>query len=511
MAISKNLVCQESLEARHHAEKASELAAAGDLQQAEVEFGRAVQLAPKQPAYLAAFGTVLAMRGSLERATRYFEKALQLDPTNAKTRRDLAASQWQLGRLRAATANLQQVLRRTPGDRQAVLLLGMVAENSKDYANAARRLASVEEELKQHPEAVAALIHSYYELDEQAKARRAFEGLMYGQSPDTIFLVAKFATQAKDYEFAEKMLASIRPVYLDRRALEYQLASIQFRTRRFPECRKTLLDLIKSGQDDGAIYNLLGRTYEAEGQPREAIRALNRAIELDAANESNYLDLTKILLDQNEFTSAQEVARKVTELFPASFLAYDVRGTAETRASDFAAAVTCYARAVELEPHNAKANLLLGQAQEMAGMRQAAERTLRRGMRRFPRDASHFQEYALMLLKDVQPGDSATRFRAAGLLQRAIRLDPELSESHYQLGNLWMEERHTSEALRELESAERLQPGSSKVHYALWRAYRRQGREQDAAKERKLFESAITDEESSLRRSPEPATRADQR
>ena len=178
------------------------------------------------------------------------------------------------------------------------------------------------------------------------------------------------------------------------------------------------------------------------------------------------------------------------------------------RASDFSAAVTCYARAVELDPHNAEANLLLAQAQEMAGMRQAAETTLQKGIRLFPRDARHYQEYAVEILKDVQPGDAATKLRAAEFLQSAIHLDPALWESHYRLADLWMEQGETPKALVELETAERLEPGRSKVHYALWRAYRRLGRDQDAAEQRQLFESAKADEESLVHKSFEPVKKA---
>lgn len=501
---------QENSEARHHAERASELAEAGDFHQAEDEFRRAVEFAPRQPAYLAALASTLAREGNLRAATTYFEKALQLDQANVKTRRDLAATQWQLGRLRAAKANLQQVLKRAPGDRQAILLLGMVAENSKDYLSAARMLASVEEELVKHPEAVAALIHSYYELGEREKAQQALESLVHGDgNSQAIFLVSQVAAQAHDYEVAEKLLTSIRSVYPDPTAVMYQLASVQYRTHHFAESQLTLLDLINAGHVTGNIYNLLAWSYESQGHAKEAIHAFNRAIELDPAEESNHLDLVGVLLDHNEFTLAQEVARKTTESFPSSFRAYHLRAAVETRASDFSAAVSCYARAVELDPHNAEANLLLAQAQEMAGMGQAAETTLQRGMRLFPRDARHYQEYAVALLKDVQPGDAATKLRAAEFLQAAIHLDSALWESHYRLGGLRMEQGETSKALGELETAERLEPGSSKVRYALWRAYRRLGRDQEAAEQRQLFERAKADEESLVHKSSEPVKKAD--
>ena len=494
------------------AENASELVKVRDFRGAERELRRAIQLAPGQSAYLSALASTFAMEGNLSSAALYFEKALSVDSTNVRIRRDLAATQWQLGQLRAAKANLRQVLRSDPRDRQAILLLGMVAENSKDYATAARMLGSIPSELSQHPEARAALVHAYYESGQRAQARQAIDAsLNEDKDPQALFLMAQVATQEKDFEIGERVLTSIKSTYPDQRALQFELASLQYRSQRFADCQETLVDLIKAGDETSDVYNLLGWAYESQGRTNEATRALDRAVQLNGKKEANYLDLIQILLNQHQFTRAQEVARKLTELFPSSFRAYDLRGTAETRASDFGAAAMCYSRAVELEPHNAQENLLLAQAQERAGMKQEAERTLRRGMRLFPRDGSHFQEFALMLLKDVQPEDSATKVSAAGLLQTAVRLDPQLWESHHQLGELWIQEKQNAKGLKELEIAERLRPGSSKVHYSLWRAYRRQGREQEAAKERALFESATAEEEASLHRPPEPAKRTEQR
>jgi hypothetical protein len=60
----------------------------------------------------------------------------------------------------------------------------------------------------------------------------------------------------------------------------HNLALIQFRTQRFAQSEKTLLDLVNQGRATGEIDNLLGRCYEKENKSDEAVSALETAIRL---------------------------------------------------------------------------------------------------------------------------------------------------------------------------------------------------------------------------------------
>jgi len=97
----------------------------GDLKSAEVDLRKAVALAPNDVPVLTMLGGVLGMQGRLEESTDLFEKVVQLDPANPDLRRNLAANQLQLGRTSAAIRNLQALLKSNPGDRQAILMLGL--------------------------------------------------------------------------------------------------------------------------------------------------------------------------------------------------------------------------------------------------------------------------------------------------------------------------------------------------------------------------------------------------
>jgi len=482
-----------------HADRGMRLAESGDLKGAEAELRLAVELAPNDPRLLADLGGILVMQHRLEEASACFEKSLRLDPANRVVRRSLAANQWQLGDLQAAQRNLELLLKRSPGDKSAILLLGMVAENRKDYRRAAKLLESVPELVVERPESVVALARSYYTIQQREKARETLKSLL-GHPADSngVFLGGQVAAEANDYETAEKLFDSIWTIYPDKATLGHNLAQAQYHAKRFSKSQSTLLGLIDKGYESSDIYNLLGWCYLKLDQKREAVRAFDQAIDLEPSKESNYLDLGLILANANLFPVALAVANKALGYLPNSYRVYMLKGLIETRQGQYSHAVKSYTRALELKPE-AEANRGLAKAQLKAGWDEQARATYENGIKRFPRDALHYQEYALMLLKAAETGDTAAEARSLVLFKKAIEMDNSLSESHYQLGNRALAQGRMKEAIEHLTLAARLDPQSAKAHYALARAYRRLGRQEEALKELQIHGKLKAEEEKSSR------------
>jgi tetratricopeptide (TPR) repeat protein len=480
--------------AKEHAERGVQYAQAGDLVRAEAELRLAVELAPNDASYLTSLGGILGMQQKLDVANVYFERAVKSDPNDATARRNLAANQWRLGQFKPAQANLEWLLRTQPQDKAAMLLLGMVSENEHNYARAAKLLAGVPELVEQRPESVAALASSYYHTGQREEAHKVLEALLgRPAAPNGIFAAGGVAAQAEDYGIAEKLFESIRSSYPDPATLEYNLALIQFRTQRVAQSKKTLLQLVNTGRATGQIYNLLGWCYQKENNPIEAVRAIENAIRLAPAEESNYRDLVTILIDGKRFPAAHEVARKAVQAFPRSESAYRTKGMVEMRMDQFTDAVQSYRQAVELDPKSLDARVSLASAQWSAGLRPSAEAEFQRLLKGHPRDATVYESYGTSLLNGAT--DDATLGRAAALLKKAVELDGSRAETHYQLGILELKKSTTGasrdslrEALEQLETAARLGLNESKIHYALARVYRRLGRETEAMREMHLYQ-----------------------
>jgi len=481
--------CRAGQEAAGHAEKGQQLMQAGDLPAAELELRQAVKLNPRDPTILADLGVVLGMEQKLADSNRFFEEALQLDPANVAVRRNLAKNQWRLGEFASAEANLQKVLKTHPGDGESTLILGMVEENLHHFAAAARLLSSAPTLTRQHPEAVAALAQSYYQLKKSAGAREALRGLLQDRAaPEAVYLGGQTALEGEDFATAEELFAAAEPGYPDRAKLGYFLALARYRGGKFRDCQNTLTGTLAAAPATRDLYALLGWCYARQNQLQDATEAFDRAVALDPANETTYLDLGTVLLDHQRDELALELGKETAAKFPNSHRALMLRATAEANLGHLTDSVQSFKRAVELRPESPEANYDLAVVQSLAGFSGEALRTLELGIKKFSRDAAHYQEYASLEVQRAEGGDAAAETRAYEALHKALALDNRLAKSHELLGRLELKNNRVAAAVKELETAARLDPRDGATHQALSRAYARLGARDKSASELEIYQ-----------------------
>jgi tetratricopeptide (TPR) repeat protein len=483
-------LAQSSSAAQEHAERGRQSIARGEPKGAEAELRQAVQLAPEDARYLALLGIALGMQQKLQESDVYLGESLRLDPADSATRRNLAWNQFQLGQLAPAKENLDRVLKQKPDDAAATLVLGMVHEELRDYRAAVRLLESVPDQVRERPESVAALARAYDYTGRHQRARETLKELqLHSAGPEGVFLGGQVAAELHDYETAESLFSSIWSKYSDTAKLGYNLALAQYRAGRFPHSQVTLRRVIAADHPSSEIYNLLAWCLYKQDDFKGALTALDRAIALDPADESNYLDGGMMLMDHRLVGGALNAAEKALEVAPDSYRAHRLKALAEFKSGKLDNAEKLYARAAELNPTDAEAIAGLATAQLDKGDARRAEEALKKGIERLPRAAVLYQTYGNLLLSGVGTSDASNNSHAIQLFKKAIALDNSLAEAHYGLGKLALREDRTHDALRELEAAVKLDPKSSKDHYALAQVYRKLDRVSDAAREVDLFQS----------------------
>jgi tetratricopeptide (TPR) repeat protein len=467
-----------------------------ELSAQEVELREAINHSPNNPANLARLGSVLAMQNKLEESTQYFEKALKLNPGDIETRRSLAAGYWQLGQLEKARENLETVLKSNPADTLAMLFLGMVSEDLGDHQRAAALLGGVLPLVRQRPETIASLARAYYRLDETQKARDTVRMLVgHPSGPEAAFQGGRLAAELGDFETAEKLFLSIQATYPDPTVVNYNLALAQFSAKHYDEAEKTLRASIGYGHGTPETYALLGWTCEKQDRLPEMLEAFEKAINMDPANETYFLDLGEALVEKKNYATAIEVVKEAAKRFPSSSRAYSLKGSTELKMYLLTEALKSYAKAVELDPNNPRAALGLALTQWNMDRTDEAAKSFEEGARKFPHDGFFLLKYALFLLNAPGERDAAADAQIKSLLKRSEELDGSDAETHFQLGNLAMKENKYDEALNELQTAAKLDPEIAKVHLVLARLYRRAGREEDAQKETELHRKLKAQEE----------------
>jgi Tfp pilus assembly protein PilF len=490
----------------NHVERGLEFARTGDLQSAEVELRKAVELNRADAAALSSLATVLAIEKKFDESTVFFARALTINPGDLRSREYLAANLWQLHRYVEAKQNLKIILSANPTDAQAKLLLGMVSENSGDYDTASTMLAAVPELTRGHPEATVALAKSYYHLGKRDKAADSLREIGAGSAGnDGLLLGAQIADEMQDYDTAQLLLARILPGSPEVGLARYRLALVKFHAGKYQESEAILQDLRSGGQQTGEVLRLLGWCYQRQNHTDRAIAIFREAVRLNPNDEQNFLDLGTLLLENRSFGPALELAKRTADTFPAFANALRLLGSIQLASEQFTDAINTYSRALSLDPHNIAGILGLAKAQAGAGMEKEARATMENASREFPGNADLELELALLLLKQGEAGYASSQTRAEQLLRAAAKHDPTLAEPQIQLGELALNRGETKVALEHLQNAVRLSPESARAHFSLARGYRRAGRNEEAAKETGLFDK-LKKSEASRSGSPPPDT-----
>ena len=498
---------------------------AGSREDAAATFEKGIRQFPAHGAHYQEYGLMLLKTGetgdedALKRAVALLQKAIELDAS-------LPVAHYQIGRLalerdRAGEAlpHLKTAARLNPDQSRVHYLLARAyrrlgrGEEARSHLKTFRRMKAAEESRQEpdagpemprssnelpleDPQALAAVLSHSYKQAKRDKARRILAEISEKTSvdPQARLLYGRIAGEAGDYETAEKLFNSIRSDHPEPLTVGYHLGLVQFRTGRFADCQQTLVEVLSGGQGNSKIQNLLGHCYQGQEKVGEALAAFQRAISRNPTEESNYLDLVRLLADENlssywldasrgprlRWHRALQALDRGVEKIPSSARLFETRGFVQAKLDYTREAIESYARALELDPDSVQAHLGLGVSQRLAGNTREAGETFQRGIRQFPLHASFYQEYGLLLAKAGDSGDEAARTRSAELLRKALDLDASLVEPRYQLGQMALAQGNAEEAARHFESAVQLAPRQSKLRYGLIRAYRRLGRQQQA-------------------------------
>jgi tetratricopeptide (TPR) repeat protein len=269
--------------------------------------------------------------------------------------------------------------------------------------------------------------------------------------------------------------------------VDYQMAALRYRTGNYSEAEDMLKRLVGKGDESSKYFNLLGWCLAKREKIQEAVKAFDHAIYLDPQRDSNYVDLATVLMGAGLLPTSLEAANRAVEVDPDSYAAYRVRGQIQMRQHDYTAAVDSYRKAAELNSAGSGPLLDLAEAHAGAGQFEKACSTLEATIRKYPREAQGYYQYAVVILHQSGADAAANRSKATALLQRALTLDNSFARAHYELGEIWLEQEESAKALAELQKAAKLNPSDENTHYALWLVLRKLGRTQQAQDELRMF------------------------
>ena len=235
-------------------------------------------------------------------------------------------------------------------------------------------------------------------------------------------------------------------------------------------------------------HHSLADLDERQGKALEAVREYQRAAELDPS-EPNIFDWGAELLSHRATEPAVEVFEKGNRLFPGSVRMLLGLAVALYARGDYAEAERRFFEASDLNPSDSGPYLFLGkiQSREITQSEGYLERLARFATLQ-PDNALANYYYAVALWKRrTNPEDLETPKQVRLLLEKAIRLDPNLGTAWLQAGILYSDQKNFTEAISAYRKAIEFAPEMEEAHYRLSQAYTVTGDTQKAQEELDLY------------------------
>jgi tetratricopeptide (TPR) repeat protein len=477
--------------------------------EAEKSFRTVIRLTPKSAMGYANLGVLLSKVGRAEDAAAAFREAQTLEPRNFTALLGLGMSLEGLHKHAEAVVYLQRALNVRPGDFEAGYELALALQEDKQFAAAKKVLNQitapqdpdsavkyyslagvVAEELKEFGAAAESYRHAYaiapgsYEIyvalvRSILSARTAPSNGALPASPENLSAPQNLAlgvlfSSAGAYEQAIPRLEEA--LRLDPNN-ETATADLAFAYKNAGK-NSAAVDLIRrtvKERPSAGLYNLLGGLDEESGDFVEAVQSFQRAVELDANNEQYYFDLGMEYLSHFTFGPAAEVFHVGTQKFPHSSRQYLGLAFSHYAVREYAEAANAFTTALEIDPDSPAIfqawktvlTFLVPKDWEELLPR------LNRLATSHPQNAQLAFGYGAALFRvEVSKGSEGTFDRSQALLEKAVRLQPDFSEAHLELGGLYAARKLDQKAVVEYLEAIRQDPTSDSAHYRLAQVYR---------------------------------------
>ena len=238
---------------------------------------------PQNTVLLNVIGATYSLKGEFDQADDYLLKSLQIDPGFVPARKNLAISYFNLGKYDLAATEFQRLMNE-PGDLRSValLFLGIIAEEQRDFSKSASLLGQSGEVVYQYPRALLSLAHSLFELKQTEKADAVLKRLdaMSGVAASEYFKAGLLFSQQRKYQQALAEFERAGKIDPGLSGLAYQRAVVLDRLGRREEALKVLKEstTIKPNADS---LNMLANLARSAGDLNLAIQSLRQAALLE--------------------------------------------------------------------------------------------------------------------------------------------------------------------------------------------------------------------------------------
>jgi tetratricopeptide (TPR) repeat protein len=423
--------------------------------EAILEYRNVLRLDQKEPAATRQLGLAHYQLGQFGLAFRYLTQAQQLDPENTEVRLKLASIYVLGGRPDDATAQVEAVLKKEPGNLDALVIFAGAANTPREIDEALARVQAVQPTLGTTAKLHLALAGLYLRKQDPAAAEREFREAV-AREPNSVeshMAMGNFLVSRRDLAGAEgefRAAADLAPMGSPARV---RLADFYLLMRRPEDARRVLKQSTEKAPDSLPAWRLLAQLDFAEGKLADAVKSLDVVLKKNPSDVDGHLLRGRVYLAQNDTTNAIQEFQAVLKSEPRMPAAHYQLAVAYLGTGNIQQAKSELREVLNAAPTSVDATILLAQLNIQSGAVQPAVEDLERVLKLQPQAGGAYLLLGSAYLAQKQPA------KAIDTGRRLVAAVPKDARGPFLIGLGLLSQGKRPEARKALETSLELSPG----------------------------------------------------
>jgi tetratricopeptide (TPR) repeat protein len=446
----------------------------GHLELAVEYLAKAETQRPSDPAVRNFRGVALAQAGRYPEAEAEYREAIHIDPNFEAAYRNLGFLAWNTRQWDTAMDALQKALALAPDDGFARYYLGRIKLDTGAYSEGFAELERSGMRVAEDPAYLSSAAAGYVALGRQAEARTVIDRLADQplNEAERVHL-ASLMLSVHENDPAIHLLRTMLQAHPQTSAslLQFDLSLALLLSGNDRESAKEAEGLMHPDGNFVAAQacTVAGIAKARSGDGAGAITAFRKAVQFDPDSEESWLNLTRELMEQNQYSEAIAATEQAVTAHPRSYALQLRLGSANLSAARYAEAERIFRGLVDAGDPLPTSSIGLAQVLLRTSRADEAVAVLAAARQRLG------DSFLLSYFAGLALDRTGKRAEAATAFADAVKQNPENAEARFGLGKTELAQGHLPAAIEALEAAKRLNPGDVQTERLLDQALRRAG------------------------------------
>jgi tetratricopeptide (TPR) repeat protein len=457
-----------------HIEIAAQLLTNGDTAQAEVEARKALQSPSTRALALAMLGTIRLQQGKTEESTKFLEQALALNPRLLGARTTLGNAYAFSNKPDLAAKCFREVLKVDPGNFAARFDLFKLEASRRNFQQSLDIGAPVMSRLLESDEALVVLASDYGALGKKEQMADLVAHWQKLPQPEdqaaldfgNTLLVYGMKAEATEVFQGEEARLGPHPSP----PLALKLGNAFLSLGLLGEAERNAQRALSLAPDCVACYQTLAQIADRHDNSEKALAYLVAARKRAPEDPEVLFEFGKVCLERNLVDDAFSALSKAVELQPDNDSYVYALGSANVGGGHLPDALALFQRLLQKHPLDASLTYAIGAVYYLQAKYGEAEASLKESLAVQPNQVA--ASYYLALTYDAIGDDD----RAIPVFRELLKSNPQHAPSYVKLGGILLRAHQYEDAQQNLERAIALDPDSVEAHYQLGLLLRRLGK-----------------------------------